>query len=84
MELLPDELSGGMRKRVGIARALVAQPEVLLADDPVSGLDPATASSLCRLLLEVSEVRTLIVALPDPISWLPLPRSLVLEEKVSG
>jgi phospholipid/cholesterol/gamma-HCH transport system ATP-binding protein len=79
-DLLPDALSGGMKKRAGIARALVARPEVLLADDPLAGLDPGTASRLCRLLMEVSEGKTLIVAMPDPVSWLPLPLSLHLVE----
>jgi phospholipid/cholesterol/gamma-HCH transport system ATP-binding protein len=79
-DLLPDALSGGMRKRAGIARALVARPEVLLADDPLAGLDPGTASKISGILMEVSGGKTLIVAMPDPVSWLPLPLSLHLEE----
>ncbi len=72
----PEDLSGGMKKRAGIARAIVARPQVLLADDPFAGLDPVTEGQIARLLLQVSEGRTLIAALPDPLQSLPLPRQL--------
>ena len=78
--LLPEQLSGGMRKRAGIARAIAARPQVLLADDPLAGLDPSTAQQIGSLLLrETSEERTLIAALPDPVSLLPLPRWIRLD-----
>lgn len=47
---LITELSGGMKKRVGIARAIIANPRILLTDDPTAGLDPVTASAITRLL----------------------------------
>ena len=72
----PEVLSGGMKKRAGVARAIVARPEVLLADDPFAGLDPVTEGSIASLLLEVSQGRTLIVALPDPVASLPVERTL--------
>lgn len=75
----PEELSGGMKKRVGVARAIVSQPAVLIADDPFAGLDPATERSIAELLLEVSEGRTLIAALPDPVPSLPVVRVLRLD-----
>jgi phospholipid/cholesterol/gamma-HCH transport system ATP-binding protein len=47
---LPSELSGGMRKRVGIARAVIGQPCIMLYDEPVTGLDPVTAEAVDRLI----------------------------------
>lgn len=48
-----SELSGGMKKRVGIARAIVANPRILLTDDPTAGLDPVTAQAIVNLLQEL-------------------------------
>jgi phospholipid/cholesterol/gamma-HCH transport system ATP-binding protein len=52
---LPSELSGGMRKRVGLARAIVGRPEILLYDEPVTGLDPVNTAAISRLILEIRE-----------------------------
>jgi phospholipid/cholesterol/gamma-HCH transport system ATP-binding protein len=51
-DLYPGELSGGMQKRVGLARAVVAAPEILFFDEPTTGLDPITAAAINALILE--------------------------------
>ena len=55
MTRMPDELSGGMRKRAGFARALVLDPDIVLFDEPDSGLDPVRTALLCELIQEVHE-----------------------------
>lgn len=54
---LPSELSGGMKRRVAIARAVIDEPEIVLFDEPTTGLDPPTAGTICELALKLRDVR---------------------------
>jgi phospholipid/cholesterol/gamma-HCH transport system ATP-binding protein len=59
----PAELSGGMRKRVGLARAIVYRPQIILYDEPTTGLDPIAADSIDRLIVRISDaLKTTAVA----------------------
>ena len=55
LNLMPSELSGGMRKRIGLARSLVLKPEIMLYDEPTTGLDPVTSDEISALILEVQK-----------------------------
>jgi phospholipid/cholesterol/gamma-HCH transport system ATP-binding protein len=54
---MPSELSGGMQKRVGLARAICMDPEIILYDDPAAGLDPVLSDSIADLILEIKDIQ---------------------------
>ncbi len=79
---LPERLSGGMRKRLGLARAIVARPRYLLADDPFAGLDPGTVAKVRDLLVELwGEKGGLVMVSADPAPlWGVCAEALVLDD----
>jgi phospholipid/cholesterol/gamma-HCH transport system ATP-binding protein len=56
IDKMPIELSGGMRRRVGVARALVGNPSIVLFDEPTAGLDPPTARTICELAIKLRDL----------------------------
>lgn len=93
LDKFPSELSGGMRRRVGIARAIVTQPELLLYDSPTAGLDPITATTIMALIVkgrDMSHATTVMVThrhqdgeLLDRYRWDPSTGSLAPAERGS-
>jgi phospholipid/cholesterol/gamma-HCH transport system ATP-binding protein len=55
VDKMPSELSGGMRKRIGLARTLILKPEIILYDEPTTGLDPITSKEISNLIINIQE-----------------------------
>jgi len=81
--LMPDQLSGGMRKRVAFARAVIMNPETLLYDEPTTGLDPATADRISTLISELSKKSdiTTVMVTHDVVATLKIADNIVFLDK---
>ena len=55
IDKMPSDLSGGMRKRIGLARTLIVKPEIMLYDEPTTGLDPITSREISELMLDMQK-----------------------------
>ena len=82
-DYMPSQLSGGMRKRAGLARALAMDPEILFVDEPSSGLDPITAADLDRMILELRETlgMTIVVVTHELESAFKIASRVVVMDK---
>jgi phospholipid/cholesterol/gamma-HCH transport system ATP-binding protein len=85
IDKMPSELSGGMRKRIGLARTLILKPEIMLYDEPSTGLDPATSREISNLILQMQEkfkVTSVVVTHDINCAKLTADRIIVLKHGV--
>jgi len=84
MDMLPSELSGGMQKRVSIARALVGDPKIVLFDEPTAALDPPTARTICELIIKLRDLEdatsVLVTHEMDVVKYVTTAYAVVSEE----
>jgi phospholipid/cholesterol/gamma-HCH transport system ATP-binding protein len=85
IDKMPSELSGGMKKRVGLARTLMLEPEIILYDEPTTGLDPATSKEISELIIDMQKkykVTSLIVTHDIACAKLVANRIVILNDGV--
>ncbi|MDD5360719.1 MAG: ATP-binding cassette domain-containing protein [Ignavibacteria bacterium] len=85
IDKMPSELSGGMRKRIGLARTLILKPEIMLYDEPTTGLDPATSKEISNLIIEMQKkfkVTSVIVTHDMKCAKMTADRIVVLKDGV--
>lgn len=85
IDKMPSELSGGMKKRIGLARTLILDPEIILYDEPTTGLDPATSREIAELILKMQEklgVTSVVVTHDIPCTKLVSDRVVILKDGV--
>lgn len=83
IDKMPSELSGGMRKRIGLARTLILKPEIILYDEPTTGLDTITSSEISELILDIKHKRkttSIIITHDMACAKLTADRIIVLKE----
>ncbi|MEJ5304832.1 MAG: ABC transporter ATP-binding protein [Ignavibacteria bacterium] len=83
IDKMPSELSGGMRKRIGLARALILHPKIMLYDEPTTGLDPVTSKEIAKLILDMQKKfqMTNIVVTHDMVVALSTADKILLLDK---
>jgi phospholipid/cholesterol/gamma-HCH transport system ATP-binding protein len=85
VDKMPSELSGGMRKRIGLARTLILKPEIILYDEPTTGLDTITSREISELILELQQknkTSSIIITHDMPCARLTSDRIVILKEGV--
>jgi phospholipid/cholesterol/gamma-HCH transport system ATP-binding protein len=85
IDKMPSDLSGGMRKRIGLARTLILQPEIMLYDEPTTGLDPITSREISELILQMQQkykTSSIIITHDMACAKITADRLLVLNEGV--
>jgi phospholipid/cholesterol/gamma-HCH transport system ATP-binding protein len=83
IDKMPSELSGGMKKRIGLARTLILKPEIMLYDEPTTGLDPVTSNEISELILEMQKkykTSSIIITHDIPCARITANRIVMLKE----
>ena len=83
IDKMPSDLSGGMRKRIGLARTLIMKPEIMLYDEPTTGLDPITSKEISQLILEMQKkykTSSIIITHDMPCAQITADRIVVMND----